>query len=514
MPTTGIPVIDLFAGSGGLSEGFSALKNTSGRSEFDIRVSIEKEKNASETLKLRAFFRHFPEGKVPECYYDYLRGNITKEELLANKSVQEEWGNAQREARQAELGKTPSDIIDKWISDALGNHDPWVLIGGPPCQAYSLAGRSRRRGIDPLGFEQDERHFLYKEYLRIIRKFQPALFVMENVKGILSSTHSGAMIFERILEDLSRPEIGLEYEIRSLTSHGDNLKPKDFIIETEKYGIPQRRHRVILFGVRRDYASGKASHRLLVEKESYVTVQQVLSEFPKIRSRLSRKSHNHDSHPNWLKVIQQSPSYLKGWSDSRKDKIVERMVEAITQAALTEKTGSPFSMESTNPRDILGSEIAYLRPDARLGGICQHVSRSHMPRDLNRYFYAACYAEIFKTSPKLEDYPTTLWPEHKNVNAEEVPFSDRFRVQCWGIPSTTVVSHIAKDGHYYIHPDPSQCRSLTVREAARLQTFRDNYYFEGNQTSQYNQIGNAVPPFLAEQIAEIVLEFLKNAQQS
>ena len=131
-----------------------------------------------------------------------------------------------------------------------------------------------------------------------------------------------------------------------------------------------------------------------------------------------------------------------------------------------------------------------------------------MRSDIHRYLFCASYAAESGTSPKIEHFPPLLLPDHVNVDEEHVPFSDRFRVQLKNLPSTTVVSHISKDGHYYIHPDPSQCRSLTVREAARLQTFPDNYFFEGNRTEQYTQIGNAVPPFLARQIAEVVADFL------
>lgn len=127
-----------------------------------------------------------------------------------------------------------------------------------------------------------------------------------------------------------------------------------------------------------------------------------------------------------------------------------------------------------------------------------------MADDLTRYWFAANFALTHGYSPKLGDFPSWLLPHHVSARSDAKTFEDRFRVQIWDRPSTTVVSHIAKDGHYYIHPDPDQMRSLTVREAARLQTFPDNYLFMGNRTSQFVQVGNAVPPFLAHQIAGIV----------
>jgi DNA (cytosine-5)-methyltransferase 1 len=148
--------------------------------------------------------------------------------------------------------------------------------------------------------------------------------------------------------------------------------------------------------------------------------------------------------------------------------------------------------------------------DDRLTVLTLHEARSHMASDLRRYLYAATFAQETGRSPKLADFPSNLLPDHQNVEEGRSGkmFSDRFRVQLANHVSTTVTSHISKDGHYFIHYDPVQCRSLTVREAARLQTFPDNYFFAGPRTEQYHQVGNAVPPKLAEQIAEIVAEVL------
>ena len=201
---SGIPVIDLFAGPGGLCEGFASLVRGGSR-EFDIRVSIEKDPVAHRTLSLRALFRSFPVGRIPASYYQYIRGEISREQLESDPAVSPYVEKAYSEARCAELGKDDHSEIDSWIREGLAGAKEWVLIGGPPCQAYSLAGRARMRGGNPKEFEADKRHFLYREYLRIIKEFSPSVFVMENVKGMLTSQHSGSFIFDRILSDLKPP---------------------------------------------------------------------------------------------------------------------------------------------------------------------------------------------------------------------------------------------------------------------------------------------------------------------
>ncbi|QLC72087.1 DNA cytosine methyltransferase [Pseudomonas sp. LPB0260] len=284
-----IPVIDLFAGPGGLGEGFSSIGgHEKGARKFQLRVSIEKDPVAHATLSLRALFRTFPKGEAPDAYYQYIRGEISREELFAHPSIPAEALEAAQEAKLAELGKTSHHEVDQWISNALCGAEEWVLIGGPPCQAYSVAGRARRTRECQEKFESDEKHFLYKEYLRIIREFRPTIFVMENVKGILTSKHNGSHIFQKILEDLSSPAENLSYRIRSFVVPDDveALDPHDFVIQAERYGLPQSRHRVILFGVRADVALicpallERPQNLVLERSQAPFTVAQALSGLP------------------------------------------------------------------------------------------------------------------------------------------------------------------------------------------------------------------------------------------
>jgi DNA (cytosine-5)-methyltransferase 1 len=282
----------------------------------------------------------------------------------------------------------------------------------------------------------------------------------------------------------------------------EELVGDDFVIRAEKYGIPQTRHRVILLGVRRDLKL--PSHNLIQQVTQQFTVHDAIGDLPPIRSKLSVSG---ETTGQWHRATSNAPERLLTWIDKDKQEIVRRMEAAAKKSKKYMTAGERFiNSENVGP-NALGFVKRWFSSD-NPGGVLQHESRSHMELDLCRYMFAATYAERNGVSPKLDRFPPSLLPQHKNAleisDGVKAPFMDRFRVQCADGPSTTVVSHIAKDGHYYIHYDPSQCRSLTVREAARLQTFPDNYFFEGNRTQQYTQVGNAVPPLLAYKLAIVV----------
>mgnify|MGYP002074938698 CR=1 FL=1 len=204
-------LIDIFAGPGGLGEGFASVEDTGGR-RFEIALSIEKEVWAHRTLWLRSWFRHAKAQGNAATYYAYVRGGISISELRGSCHAASE--RADEEAWNIELGPETHREVTARVRAALdADADAnWVLIGGPPCQAYSLVGRSRMRGSNPERFEADKRHFLYREYLRILAEHAPPAFVMENVKGVLSSKIGGESIFERILSDLQHPALALDLD--------------------------------------------------------------------------------------------------------------------------------------------------------------------------------------------------------------------------------------------------------------------------------------------------------------
>lgn len=497
--------VDLFAGPGGLAEGFSAFRGANGKKIFDIALSVEKEPSAFATLRLRSFFRQF--AKAPEAYYDYIAGRISKEDLVS--AYPEEWQSAELETAMLELGTDEArEEIDERLEDIIAQAGTnTVVIGGPPCQAYSLVGRARNQGIKGYVASEDHRHFLYREYIRILERLRPAAFVMENVKGILSSMIGGEHIIDQVLADL-RAAGGIEnsYLLVPIVDDDRGRLP-GHMIRSENFGIPQCRHRVILAGLRRDIAetwerSGKPLPRLAPAVRQ-AKVEHVLAGMPALRSGLSKAE---DSSSNWRVAAVKAFQIAAGACRRDGNWLNDVTARLLDYAKILDTDGDIPPRSSTRTAPIEDNQLGAWIGDDRLTELPNHASRGHMESDLSRYAFAAAFAEIFGHSPKADEFPSDLAPNHKNWDSGK--FSDRFRVQSWGSPSTTVTSHISKDGHYFIHPDPRQCRSLTVREAARLQTFPDNYFFEGNRTQQYVQVGNAVPPLLANQIAEVIADML------
>ena len=478
-------MVDVFAGPGGLNEGFSSLVDDRGVPLFQTVGSFEMDQVACQTLRLRAALRHHrrQHGSHPDVYYRFLRGETDIESLRAHTDLEVAFKESEAEVQEMALGpatRTDSSArITEMLHRSSQHYEPWILIGGPPCQAYSIAGRSRRRS-DPT-FADDEKHVLYREYLEIIRSFRPTVFVMENVKGMLSSQHAGDAIFRRILDDLRSPAPGVQYDVHSFVVPGDDPSPTDFIIRAERFGVPQKRHRVILLGVLR--GMGLPTPAALSVQDT-VTVRDVIEDLPAIRSKISpRRSDDPDL-----------------WSRAREEAWRAAGLEVASQLRVPPVVDERY-LPGYESR-IQGALATWLT-DSAIQGVTLHQSRAHMVSDLHRYGYLSVMAGR-GIRPKLHDLPPGLLPNHRNATRADAPFIDRFRVQGWAEPSTTVVSHISKDGHYYIHPDPLQVRSLTVREVARLQTFPDDYFFLGSRTQQYHQVGNAVPPHLARQLGRVV----------
>ena len=531
-----IPVIDLFAGPGGLNEGFS--HKIGGERRFKSVLSVEKEAPEHQTLSLRAFYRYFlyRDLPVPQEYYDYIqkRNNVTREQLW--KKYPDAAAEADNEALQFTLGEDDGPLGFPFLADkikkALGGEKNWLLIGGPPCQAYSLVGRSKQLGElkktegsisgAEQKFYQDHRHKLYRQYLRILAYFAPAVFVMENVKGILSAKLNGELIFPQIIDDLKTPAVSAkEYGWESNTKHTYHIfsfvtgtEPEnisDYLIKSENYGIPQARHRVILLGIRDDIWEKIGNTVGKLKLQAQTSVKSAIGKLPALRSGFTGRRDLLDDWKQYLSEIVNAEFFTE---------LSEDVQQTIITYAQQRKSFSA-GRTSTERYKIDNILLNGWYGDPQLQFYLNHETRAHMASDLYRYLFVAIMGELKKHSPQLKDFPDDLLPKHNNVikkadkdvekASSEQKFADRFKVQVWDNPSSTITSHISKDGHYFIHPDPLQCRSLTVREAARLQTFPDNYFFEGNRTQQYHQVGNAVPPFLAHQLSRIVFDVFEKA---
>jgi site-specific DNA-cytosine methylase len=325
-------IVDLFAGPGGLGEGFTAFRDAQGQRPFKIAVSVEKETSAFETLRLRGFLRQFSD-RFPKEYYDFLNRKIEEpnwEELYPT-----EWRSACEEVLQLELGTRGSrKTLAPWISNIRRNNPKGaILIGGPPCQAYSKVGRARNRGVKGYEARDDHRHFLYREYIDVIGRLKPAVFVMENVEGMLSSSIDGRKIFDKVLDDLrkagGKPNSYVLFSIARGRGGSMNLVPpansRSFLVRSEEFGVPQARHRVIILGVRKDIAKSHASAVTIakpaaVAESKAETVRNVLQGIEK-RGNMR------------LVIIDPVSSYLGRGIDSHKNSEVRSVLEPLGEMA-------------------------------------------------------------------------------------------------------------------------------------------------------------------------------------
>ena len=394
-----------------------------------------------------------------------------------------------------------------------------VLLGGPPCQSYSVIGRSRNAGNDRYDPARDDRLSLYEEFVGVLDRLRPAVAVMENVRGMLSARRNGRPIFPDVMHGLRHAGAPDGYQLYALQSRSgasswdEGLTSDDFLVHAEEHGVPQARHRVFVICVRSDLAESLPDEclpRLEVRRDA-VPVKDVIGAMPQLRSRLSQG----DDRRSWQRAVRAACEIVDTNRPAMSTQERTRFGSALARArAATYRPAPPWR----DPRGKVllprrcPTELRDWMLDERIERLPNNETRAHMAGDLARYLFASVFACTFGRSPKSRDFPEDLAPNH--ANWETGKFDDRYRVQIADDPGTTVTSHIAKDGHYFIHPDPRQCRSLTVREVARLQTFPDNYFFHGSRSQQYIQVGNAVPPYLAHQIACALWDILDHHDRS
>ena len=513
-----IPVIDLFSGPGGLAEGFSPCCIPLDRRRYKIALSIEKEQHAFNTLLLRAFLRKFNDG-LPIEYYEFL--NRSTPEPDWQKLYPDEWNQACNETQMLELGTSLThSLVKKEIRKIKIKYGRRVvLVGGPPCQAYSVVGRARTAGIKDYTPGNDPRISLYEQFVEIVSMLEPAIAVMENVKGMISSSFNEESIFQKVMHKLRNACGPNSYKLFAFTPSKIDLSfeelleaPSEFIVRSEKFGVPQARHRVFIVCIHSEIASNLPIEFAprLVPRLDGTPLESVLGAMPKLRSGLSRN----DVSLTWKRVVRRAfntvQRNLPNLGESDKDRFLK--VLELAKRSFLEDSLQRTAFGNTSFPEFCPNDLKLWLYDENLRILPNNDTRGHMSSDLERYLFASIFAKTFGKSPKTKDFPSVFASNHKSWKTNK--FSDRFRVQLAEHPAKTITSHIAKDGHYFIHPDPTQCRSLTVREAARLQTFPDNFLFQGNRTAQYVQVGNAVPPFLAHQISSSLWKIIEFCDQN
>ncbi len=412
--------IDLFSGAGGLSEGFI-------RAGFHPVAHVETDKAACNTLLTRIAYHHLKQTENMQPYIDYIQNKISRVELYSFIP-----DNLKESVINMTISKNNNQIIINKIDSLSENKTIDLIIGGPPCQAYSIAGRAR----DENKMQGDSRNYLFQDYVDFLEYYQPKLFVFENVVGLLSAkTEEGDSYLQMMIDLFVDKGYCIEYQV---------LEAKDF-------GVLQNRKRVILIGKK----NGEKGFYPEFEKfNTSVTVSEIFKDLPELEAG--------------------SGTFYK-----------------------------------TRYKPYKGSYLFKSHIRNELDFTTQHIARPHTEQDKNIYKLVVQEWNNKQQRLNYNDIPTK-WQTHKNRKS----FVDRFKVVAGDLPySQTVVAHICKDGHYYIHPDIKQNRSLTPREAARLQTFPDDFYFEGvsekpSRTAAFKQIGNAVPPLMAEAIAKKLKEII------
>jgi len=408
--------IELFAGAGGLAEGFM-------RAGFTPVAHIEMDKYASLTIKTRLAYHYLKKRKKLFVYHDYLKGQISRDELYSYLPENIATGMINKEINEDNLFDLFKNIEKRLTRLKLKKID--VIAGGPPCQAYSLVGRAR----DPYNMENDPRNYLYKLYAKFLQKFKPEVFVFENVPGLLSAGEG--KLWEDVKKHFENAGYVMDYKI---------LNACDF-------GVLQNRKRVIVIGWRKELNFHYPEFKKNEEITNY-KVRDILVDLPPLLPGEKITNGNYVSEPT---------SYLKKYRLRSKEEF-----------------------------------------------LTLHITKKINDRDREIYRLAIKMWEKHKKRLMYTDVP-----EKYRTHNNQKSFLDRFKVVASNLPcSHTVVAHLAKDGHYYIHPDIKQLRSISVREAARLQSFPDNYYFEGPMTAEFKQIGNAVPPLMAEKIARKIKEMI------